>query len=55
MIRYFEQNDKAVFDMSRNHYKILKTLNRLHIGLKGYNKILRSCLYNKIRHNKSFD
>ena len=55
MIRYFEQNDKAVFDMSRNHYKILKTLNRLHIGLKGYNKILRSRLYNKIRHNKSFD
>lgn len=55
IMEWYSENDNAVYNMSINHYKILRTLNYAHIGLKGYNKILRSKLYNKIRHNKSFD
>ena len=55
---FMDKEYHEVYEMSRKHCKILKTLNRekrLHIGLTGYNRILNSKLYNKVRHNKSFD
>lgn len=55
IMEYFAGNDADVYNMSAKHYKILKALNRMHIGLNGYNRILHSKLYNKIRNNKSFD
>ena len=55
MMSYMKAEYTKVYEMSRKHCKILKMLNRMHIGLNGYNKILGSKLYNKLRHNKSFD
>ena len=55
MMDFMDKEYHKVYEMSKKHCKILKTLNRLHIGLTGYNKILNSKLYNKVRHNKSFD
>lgn len=55
MMDFMDKEYHEVYEMSKKHCKILKTLNRLHIGLTGYNKILNSKLYNKVRHNKSFD
>lgn len=55
LMQYFKENDSNVYNMSVKHYRILKTLNRMHIGLKGYNRILGSKIYNKIRKNKSFE
>ena len=55
MMSYMRTEYTEVYEMSRKHCKILRMLNRMHIGLNGYNKILGSKLYNKLRHNKSFD
>lgn len=55
MMSFMDKEYHEVYEMSKKHCKILKTLNRLHIGLTGYNRILNSKLYNKVRHNKSFD
>lgn len=55
MMSYMKTEYTEVYEMSRKHCKILIMLNRMHIGLNGYNKILGSKLYNKLRHNKSFD
>lgn len=55
LMGYIARKDRHVVDMSMKHYKILKLLNAAHVGLNGYNKMLNSGLYNKIRHNKSFD
>lgn len=55
MMNYFEAHDKTVYDMSIKHFKMLKILNIMHISLNTYQRILGSSLYNKIRHNKSFD
>lgn len=55
LMGYIAQKDRHVVDMTMKHYKILKMLNLAHVGLDGYNRILHSRLYNKVRHNKSFD
>ena len=55
MMDYVRRKSPAVYDMSINHFKILKLMNRMNISYEGYNRILRSGLYNKLRHNKSFD
>lgn len=55
LMGYIAKKDRTVVDMTMNHYRILKLLNAAHVGLRGYNKMLNSKLYNKIRHNKSFD
>lgn len=55
LMTYIARKDKNVVAMTMNHYKILKLLNKMHVSLDGYNRMLRSKLYNKVRHNKSFD
>ena len=55
MMRFIEIHSPEVYEMSVNHFKILKILNRLGISYEGYQKILDSKIYNKLRHNKSFD
>ncbi len=55
LMSYIAKKDRHVVDMTVKHYKILKLLNAAHIGLDGYNRMLHSKLYNKVRHNKSFD
>ncbi len=55
MMEYMKNEYNAVYLSTVKHCKILKTLNRLHIGLKSYNAILGSKIYNKVRKNKSFD
>ncbi|MBS7398276.1 MAG: glycosyltransferase family 2 protein, partial [Ruminiclostridium sp.] len=55
IMSYMRTKYTQVYEMSRKHCKILKMLNRMHIGINGYNRILGSKLYNKLRHNKSFD
>lgn len=55
LMGYIAGKDRKVVDMTLRHYRILKTLNTMHIGLDGYNRMLHSRLYNKVRHNKSFD
>ena len=54
MKRMKEEYNK-VYEMSHKHCKILRMFNRMHIGLNGYNIILNSKLYNKLRNKKSFD
>lgn len=55
MMDYVKENNPVVYEMSIRHFKILKVMNRMHISLNGYNKILNSKLYNKVRHNKNFE
>ena len=55
LMSYIVKRDRHVVDMTLKHYKILKLLNAAHVGLEGYNKMLNSKLYNKVRHNKSFE
>lgn len=55
LMSYIAKADRAVVDMTLGHYRILKLLNTLHIGLNGYNRMLHSGLYNRVRHNRSFD
>lgn len=54
MDRVYDKN-KNVYNMSVKHFKILKGLNTFNVTLEQYNKMLRSDIYNKLRHNKSFD
>lgn len=55
LMGYIAKKDRHVVEMTMSHYKILKLLNAAHVGLEGYNRMLNSKLYNKLRHNKSFD
>lgn len=55
LMSYIAKKDRHVVDMSMRHYKILKLLNMTHVSLDGYKKMLNSKLYNKVRHNKSFE
>ena len=55
LMSYIVKRDRHVVDMTLKHYKILKLLNAAHVVLEGYNKMLNSKLYNKVRHNKSFE
>lgn len=55
MMSFMDKEYHPVYEMSTKHCKMLKTLNRLHIGINGYNRILGSKLYSKLRHKKSFD
>ncbi len=55
LMAYIAKRNRHVVDMSINHYRILKLLNAAHIGLEGYNRMLGSKLYNRVRHNKTFD
>ena len=55
MMSYMKEEYNKVYEMSHKHCKILRMFNRMHIGLNGYNIILNSKLYNKLRNKKSFD
>lgn len=54
MMDYVKQNNPDVYNMSVRHFKALKLMNKMHMSLETYNRILHSDLYNKIRKNKSF-
>ena len=55
LMKFFAANDREVFEMSKNHYKILLFMNKLHISYKTYNRVLGSKIYNKLRKNRGFD
>lgn len=54
MMDYFKNEYEAVYERTKGHYNILKTLNTLHIGYSGYKRLLNSKLYNKLRGNHEF-
>lgn len=55
MMEIVENKDKTVYDMTIRHYKILAGLNALHVSFEGYQKILDSRIYNRLRGNKDFE
>ncbi|MGN1133177.1 MAG: glycosyltransferase family 2 protein [Oscillospiraceae bacterium] len=55
MMNYVKEKNPVVYDMSINHFKILKLMNLMNVSYENYNKILNSELYNKLRNNKNFD
>ena len=42
-------------ELARNQYKVFCLMNRLHISKAAFEKVLRSRLYNTLRHNHDFE
>lgn len=55
LLRYVARKDRAVAEQLVGYYRILKLLNAAHVDINTYNRLLRSGLYNKLRHNRSFE
>lgn len=55
MMDYVYDTNKNVYDMSIKHFKILKLMNIFNVSYEQYNKMLKSDIYNALRHNKGFD
>ena len=53
-MKYMKVNCPEVYNSVQKHYRIMKTMNRLHISEKAYRKILGSAIYNKLRNNHDF-
>lgn len=51
---FMKENCPEVYSSALNHYRIMKTMNRLHISEKVYRKVLSSAIYNKLRNNHDF-
>lgn len=54
LMRYIAGQNRHVVEMSMKHYRALKLMNTMHVSYDSYNRMLRSGLYNRLRHNKSF-
>lgn len=54
MTAYFEQEMPRVCELARKQYQIFGLMNRLHISKGTFEKVLRSRIYNKLRHNHDF-
>lgn len=49
-----KEKSPIVWEMTKKHYLVLRTLNIANIGIVGYTKILNSRLYNRLRSNRDF-
>ena len=55
MMQIVENKNSVVYNMTLNHYKILKGMNVFGINYQQYQKILHSKAYNYLRGNKDFE
>ncbi len=55
MMEFFQGHLPETYALARKQYRIFRLLNLLGVRKKGFEKLLRSKLYNRLRHNHDFD
>lgn len=55
MMAYFRVQLPGAYEKARKQYLVYRVMNRLHISRDTFEKVLRSKLYNRVRHNHDFD
>lgn len=55
MMSMFREKLPGTYDLAFKQYRVFRMMNRLHIRKATWEKLLRSKLYNKLRHNHDFD
>lgn len=55
MVNEFKNSMPETYNLAKKQYMVFKMMNYLHVTKEGWEKILRSDLYNKVRGNHSFE